>query len=326
MTVTPAIILDELKGLVESESRALSKAAAAIDSKFTEVIRMILGLEGKLVLTGVGKSGLVASKIASTFSSTGTPAFFLHPTEALHGDLGSLSPKDLLFTVGKSGESREILELLEASKRLGIKSIALTNRAHSSVSNRADIGLVYPLDHEACPFDLAPTTSSLIALALGDALALTVMRLKDFRPKDFAKYHPGGRLGQRLYTKVKDIMIPVERCRPLNPATAKLEDVITALGTMGLVVFSEDSKNITGILTDGDVRRLLEKHRSNIFDIPVASVMTQKPHIFDSERLAVEALEFMEKRERPLNVIPVVSPGTREYVGVLRLHELLRIF
>lgn len=319
-------ILEDAKTLIEGEARALSVAAAAIDSKFNEVIRLILDLEGKLVLTGVGKSGLVASKIASTFSSTGTPAYFLHPTEALHGDLGSLGPKDLLFTVGKSGESREILELLEASKRLGIRSIALTNRAGSSVSIRADVSLVYPLEHEACPYDLAPTTSSLIALAIGDALALTVMKLKDFRPKDFAKYHPGGKLGQRLYTRVREIMIPIDRCPPLRPKSARFEDVVTALGSLGLVVFSETGTRLDGILTDGDVRRLLEKHRGRIFDIGVSEMMNPNPLSIEADRLAVEALEFMEKRDRPLNVMPVVHGPARELVGVIRLHELLRVF
>jgi arabinose-5-phosphate isomerase len=264
--------------------------------------------------------------MASTFSSTGTPSVFLHPTDALHGDMGGLMKDDFLFVISKSGETRELLDLVQAVRNLGVTIVSLVAKKDSSLTKNVHHSLVFHHDKEACPFDLAPTTSTTSTVALGDAMALTLMKMRDFKPHDFAQFHPGGKLGQRLHFQVKDIMIPVAKCPPLKAQNCKLEDVITALGTMGLVLFSNDGIHLDGILTDGDVRRALEKYKEKIFSYDVASLMTRKPLVIDETKSAYEALEFMEKRERPLNVIPVISNNTQKLSGVLRLHELLRIF
>jgi arabinose-5-phosphate isomerase len=319
-------LLASIKNVLFLESDSLKKVGDSVSQVFVDVVKKIYSSKGRVVFSGVGKSGFVARKMASTFSSTGTASSFLHPTDALHGDLGGLSPNDILFVISKSGETRELLDLLHAVKNMGLTTVSLVTRADSSLARSTEFVLQYYHSKEACPFDLAPTVSTTSTMAIGDALAMTVMKMREFKPQDFALLHPGGRLGERLHFKVGDIMIPIKEFKPLKPQNCNLEQVITSLGTMGLVLFADEDLVLKGILTDGDLRRALQKYREKILSIDVSTLMTLNPLVIDSEKTAFEALEFMEKRERPLNVIPVINKKTQKLVGVLRLHELLRIF
>lgn len=313
------------KSVIRMEAEALEGLSRSLGAEFSAAVGLLMAAPGKVVLTGVGKSGLIARKIASTMNSTGTMATFLHPSDAVHGDLGVLAENDVVIAIGKSGESDELVAILPSLRRLGAKIIAITANAGSTLAQQSDIVLVTPLEREACPLDLAPTVSTTLALALGDALAMTLMRLKNFRPEDFAKYHPGGRLGKRLLLRVADLMIRRENCPVLDPRRATIEDVIGALGKygLGIVLFSEDGRSLAGILTDGDLRRLLSKHKADVFGIVISDVMIREPITIGSEWKAVEALRLMEERKTSLNVLPIVDDGV--LVGVARLHELLKV-
>lgn len=319
------LVLDSLKSVIALEAQALDSLCNSISDPFYRAVKLLLNTRGKVILTGVGKSGLIARKIAATMNSTGTVAMFLHPSDAMHGDLGALSADDVVLAIGKSGESEELIQILPAIRRLGAKIIGLTARIDSTLGKSSDIVLHTPIEKEACPLDLAPTVSTTVALAVGDAIAMTLMRLKNFQPEDFAKYHPGGKLGKRLLLKVSDLMIERAGCPVLHPARATIEDVIASLGEykLGIVLFSEDGKNLWGVLTDGDIRRLLSQHKAAIFDLKLADVINRKPITTDSQRKAVEVLSLMEERQTPLNVLPIVDDGV--IVGVARLHDLLSV-
>ncbi len=314
--------LDEIRRVLVNESQALKALSEQVDVSYLKALELILKAGGKLVTSGMGKSGIVARKAASTFVSTGTISVFMHPCEALHGDLGIVSPADVLLIFGKSGESSEVSALLPNIKRLGAKIIAVTARPDSTLARAADVVLIANTGPEACLYDLAPTTSTIAAMAIADALALTLMRLKNFKPQDYAQIHPGGSLGYRLTFAVRDVMIPLSKHPALNPDQIKIEDVISHLGMVGLVLFSKDGQKLDGIMTDGDVRRALETHQAKIFDQKIAMFINSKPLSVDASIRAAEALRFMEQRERPLNAVPVLENG--RITGVLRLHDLLR--
>lgn len=321
----PHKALEIFRDVIRLEAQALSNLTENLSDDFSRAIEMLLDCKGKVVLTGVGKSGLIARKISATMNSTGTVSTFLHPSDAMHGDLGILSGDDVIIAIGKSGESEELTQMLPSLRSLGTKIIAVTANASSTLAKKADLVLLTPVAREACPHDLAPTVSTTLALAVGDALAMALMELKGFKPEDFAKYHPGGKLGKRLLLKVSDIMIPREKCAVLDPRTAKVEDVITALSecALGIVLFSEDKKKLSGVLTDGDIRRLLNRHKSRIFDITLEEFINRRPITTDSAMRAVDVLQIMEDRKVPLNVIPIVDDGA--LMGVVRLHELLSV-
>jgi len=317
-------LLDIVREVIRLEGDALLALHGTIGDSYYQAIEMMASSPGKIVLTGVGKSGLIAKKIAATLTSTGTVATFLHPADGMHGDLGVVTESDVVIAIGKSGESEELVALIPALKRIGAKIIAITAKEDSRLGKGADVTLLTPVEKEACPLNLAPTVSTTLALAVGDALAVALMKRKNFRSEDFARYHPGGKLGKRLLLKVTDLMVPLERCARLDASTAKMEDVIIALTEygLGIALFLKDG-NLTGILTDGDIRRLLQKHRTGVFDIQVADFVNRTPLTISAEFMAVEALKFMEDRKRPLNVVPVVQ-GER-VTGVVRLHDLLAV-
>jgi arabinose-5-phosphate isomerase len=317
-------LLNAVREVIELEATALSGLVGTIDGSFVSALQLMHACAGKIVLTGVGKSGLIAKKIAATLTSTGTMATFLHPADGMHGDLGLVGPNDVVVAIGKSGESEELTALLPAVKRIGAKIVAITARVDSSLGKSADVTLVTPVEKEACPLNLAPTVSTTLALAVGDALAVALMKMKDFRSEDFARYHPGGKLGKRLLLHVADLMIPLSRCAVLDASRAKMEDVVMALTEFGLgVVLFMKEDSLEGILTDGDIRRLLQVHRTDLFDVPLSEIINFSPLTISSEILAVEALKFMEDRKRPLNVVPAVRDG--KVVGVVRLHELFAV-
>ncbi len=318
-------VLATIKGVLQLEADALRGVVDAVDDAFYEAVVKILECRGKVVVTGMGKSGLIARKIAATMSSTGTLAVFLHPAEAMHGDLGVVSAGDVVIAIGKSGESEELTGILPVVKRIGATVIAITGEPASTLGQRADVVLLARVEKEACPYDLAPTASTTVALAIGDALAIALMELKQFRPDDFALYHPGGKLGRQLLLKVADLMIPAGQCPVLDPGQITMKDIIVALSGygLGIVVLSRDGEHLAGILTDGDIRRVLDKYGSEIFGINVSTVMNAKPYTIAADVMAVDALKFMEARSRPLNVLPVMRE--ENFVGVIRIHELLRV-
>ncbi len=321
----PEVILEQLKEILREEADAIYDILDHVNDAYIRAVEMIHGCKGKVVVTGMGKSGLIARKIAATMSSTGTLAVFLHPAEGMHGDLGVVAPEDIIIAIGKSGESDELTGILPALKKIGTKIIAITGNPQSTLALNADIVLYGGVEREACPLNLAPTSSTTVALAIGDALAITLMKLKNFQPEDFAVYHPGGRLGKRLLLKVADIMIPSGNCPVLDPTTATMEAVIIGLSGygLGIVLFSKDGVKLDGIITDGDVRRILQKYQSEIFKLNVKEIMTKSPITIQKDLMAVDALSLMEKRDRPLNVVPVLDG--EKLAGVLRLHELLRV-
>lgn len=318
-------VLENIREVVSLEADALKAMSEVIQEPFFEAVSLLYSTKGKIVFTGVGKSGLIARKIAATMSSTGTVATFLHPSDGMHGDLGMLTQDDVVVAIGKSGESEELTNLIPAIKRLNTKIIAITSKKDSTLALQADIVLHTPIIKEACPLDLAPTVSTTVALAVGDALAVTLMKMKNFQHEDFAKYHPGGKLGKRLSLRVCDLMIPKEKCPILNLEKATIEQSIADLGTygLGILVFCEKAPKLTGILTDGDIRRLLNRHKSEIFNLKLEEVINRKPVTIEPETMAVKALEIMESHQPPLNVVPVVK--NNDVVGVLRLHELLSV-
>lgn len=315
----------QIREVIQLEADSLQKMSESITDDFCEALFLISSCQGKVVLTGVGKSGLIARKIAATMSSTGTMATFIHPTEGMHGDLGLLTSGDVVIALGKSGESEELVRLIPAMKRLSVKLIAITSCRESTLAREADVVLFAPVEKEACPLDLAPTVSTTVALAIGDALAITLMKMKNFRSEDFALYHPGGKLGKRLWLKVSDLMIQGEACARLPFETATVEDTILALSKygQGIVLFEDSVGKLMGILTDGDIRRLLSIHRGGIFEIELREALNRKPIALGPDLMAVEALKLMEERDKPLNVMPVVQEG--KAVGIIRLHELLSV-
>lgn len=318
-------VLDHVRQVIQLEADGLTAMADAVDESFCEALKLIHSSRGKVVLTGVGKSGLIARKIAATMSSTGTTATFLHPSDGMHGDLGVLSAGDVVIAFGKSGESEELVRLIPALKRLDVKLIAVTSRRDSTLAKEASVVLHTPVEREACPLDLAPTVSTTVALAVGDALAVTLMKMKDFKSEDFARYHPGGKLGKRLWLKVADVMIPADKCAVLDLNSSTLENTIVALSEygQGIVLFTDEKKDLAGIITDGDIRRLLNAHRAKIFELELKDILNKKPIVIAPDLMAVQALKLMEERQKPLNVVPVAIGGKLE--GVVRLHELLSV-
>ncbi len=260
--------IELLETVLTLEGQAILKAASRVDDSYAQAVQMILDRTqpgpacGKVIVTGMGKSGLVARKIAATMASTGTLAIFLHPAEAMHGDLGVVTSNDVVIAIGKSGESQELTSILPVIRKIGAKIIAITGNPGSTLGRHADAILDASVEKEACPHDLVPTTSTAVALAIGDALAITLMDLKRFEPSDFALYHPGGKLGQRLLLQVADLMIPVDRCPVLDPRQATIEDIIIKLSQTGYgVVFfqaPESGGELAGLITDGGIRRLLQ--------------------------------------------------------------------
>ncbi len=317
--------LMQVRNVLRLEGESILKMISHVGAEFNEALNLLSQCPGKVVLTGVGKSGLIARKIAATFNSTGTAAAFLHPSDAMHGDLGLLSSDDIVIAIGKSGESEELVKLLPAVKRLGVKVLAITSAKNSSLAKESDLVLYCPVDKEACPLDLAPTSSTTVALAVGDALAVTLMKMKNFRSEDFAKFHPGGTLGKRLLTRVRDLMVPLDTSTTLDLQKATMQDVVASLckSHLGIAVFvSANSAKLDGIFTDGDIRSLLKEHGTKMLELSLPDVLNRKPITVGPDLMAVEALKFMENRKSPLNVAPVVD-NQNVVLGILRIHDLL---
>ncbi len=306
---------------LQIEAEAVTGLIDRLDNRFAAAVELILQCRGRLIVSGIGKSGHIARKIASTMSSTGTPAYFVHPAEASHGDLGMITRDDVLIALSYSGESQELLFILPIVKRQGGRVISITGNTESSLAREADIHLDAGVSQEACPLNLAPTASTTAALALGDALAVALLDARGFGAEDFARSHPGGALGRRLLTHVRDVMRSDEAV-PIIAEDASLKAAILAVsrGGLGLVAIVDHAGHAVGIFTDGDLRRAFEKdidlHRARIADL-----MSRSPHTIGPDRLAVEAVERMERHR--INALLVVDEGGT-LIGALNMHDLFK--
>lgn len=307
------------KDVLNIEIEALENVRDHIGPSFSRAVEILAACKGRVAITGIGKSGLVGRKIAATLSSTGTPAYFLHPVEGAHGDLGSVREEDVVIAISYSGKSDELNAILPALRSLGTRIIAITGGAASPLAELADVVIDAAIPREACPMNLAPTSSTTATLALGDALAVCLMDIKAFTPKDFSRFHPGGALGQRLSLSVADLMhrssIPLAKENaPLGEALAVLDQ-----GGFGAVIVTDAGGKLSGILTDGDVRRILCQGRA-ILSLPVAEVMTKNPRHAREEMSVAELIDIMEQKS--ITVLPVVD-GTLAVTGIVHLHDIL---
>ena len=330
----PSDLASEFIRVLKLEAQAIKEAAERIEShtpaptpllKVFHLTSESLHKGGKIVVTGVGKSGKIAQKIAATLSSTGSPALFLHPTEAIHGDLGVIQQNDVVLALSHTGNTEELIRIIPALKSLRVPLIGLGGNPQSQLAQACDAWLDGAVAQEACPHNLAPTSSTTLALALGDALAVTLMKARGFEPADFARNHPGGALGKRLNLKVRDILHDTSQVPILSP-DATIDTVIDASSrhNLGAVLVSQDGKTLLGIITDGDLRRAL-KHKERFFKLTARDVMTAQPITVSPDALAFDALEKMENRKSQIKELPVVDSENR-IIGLVRIHDLLRFF
>lgn len=311
-------IIQTAKDTILIEAEAISRLADLVDEHFENAVRCILNSEGRVIVTGIGKSANIATKIVATMNSTGTPAVFMHAADAIHGDLGNIQQSDVVICISKSGNTPEIKVLVPLIKNSGNKIIAITGNPDSFLGKNADHVLNSYVEKEACPNNLAPTTSTTAQLVVGDALAVCLLNMKEFTSRDFAKYHPGGTLGKKLYLRVSDLVVNNEV--PQVSPDASIKDVIVEisekrLGTTAVV----DEERLIGIITDGDIRRMLEKN-ADIKSLTAADVMSADPIRVESETMAVEALDIMEDN----NITQILVTENGKYVGVVHFHDLLK--
>jgi arabinose-5-phosphate isomerase len=305
--------------VLETEAAAILALVGRLDARFERAVALLRDCRGRVIVTGMGKSGLICRKIAATLTSIGTPAFFLHPAEAIHGDLGVIQRDDVIVALSYSGETEEILRLLETIRRLGAHLIALTGGNTSTLAQAADVALDCSVAEEACPLNLVPTASTTASLAMGDALAMTLLVEKGFRQEDFANLHPGGKLGKRLM-RVESLMHSGRHCPVVKPDT-HMRDVIYEMSSkqLGMTCVVDGDAGLLGIITDGDLRRQMER-TSDVLTLTAADVMTRGPITVARATLAVEALNIME--ERKITSIVVVENGGRQVAGVVHVHDL----
>ena len=305
---------------LDIEAHTLLKASQKIGDEFDKAVEIILGCKGKLVVSGVGKSGLIGAKMAATFASTGTPSFFLHPTEALHGDLGMIGKDDVVIAISYSGESEELGSILPHIKRFGTPLIGMTKDENSTLGRYSDLIIKVEIEKEACPLNIAPTSSTTLTLALGDALAVCLMRARDFKKSDFASFHPGGALGKQLFVKVKNLM-QTENL-PIISQNAKMKDAIVAIseGRLGTVLITDENGKLTALLSDGDVRRALLSDDFSLDDAVLKYATLAPMSVDDEDMLASDALVLIEAKKIQLLVITDKEKNIR---GVLHIHTLI---
>lgn len=312
-------IISTAKETILLESSAIANLANLIDENFENSIKYILNSKGRIVVTGIGKSANIATKIVATFNSTGSPAIFMHAADAIHGDLGTIQNNDVVICISKSGNTPEIKVLVPLIQNYGNKIIAITGNADSYLGTNADFTLNTFVEKEACPNNLAPTTSTTAQLVMGDALAVCLLKLKGFSSNDFAKYHPGGALGKRLYLRVSDLIANNES--PQVKRNSSISEVIVEISEKRLGVTSVmDNKDIVGIITDGDIRRMLSK-TSDIASLTANDIMSTDPKTISNDAMAIDALEAMEKND--ITQI-LVTNSDNQYLGVVHLHDLIK--
>jgi len=310
------------RDVLATEAAAIVALSQRLGEPFVAAVGLILGCRGRVVVSGIGKSGHIAHKLAATLASTGTPAFFVHPAEASHGDLGMITADDVVLMLSNSGETDELVLLAPHIRRQGAKIIALTGNEQSSLAQAADVHLDAAVDAEACPLGLAPTASTTAALALGDALALALLDARGFSVDDFARSHPGGTLGRRLLTRVRDVMVS-GAALPVVDSTASLGEAVVEMSGkgMGMTVVCDAEARVVGIFTDGDLRRCLARV-ADVRCTPVREVMTRTPRTIGPDRMAIDCVELMETPPKVTQLL--VVDEARRLVGALHLHDLFR--
>ena len=325
--MSKAVILKRAKAVLDIEAQGIVSLIDRLDESFVRAVELLYECRGKVVVTGMGKSGLICRKIAATLSSTGTPSFFLHAGDANHGDMGMIMEGDVVLAVSNSGETEEVLRLIPILKRLGIKLITVTGNHGSSLSRAADVVLDASVKEEACPLGLSPTASTTAALALGDALAVSLLEKKGFKEEDFALRHPGGTLGRKLLLRVEDLMHR-DADVPLVPEETSMREAILVITSkrLGVTGVTDKRGNLIGVITDGDLRRGLQAHGDGILGKSAAEVMVLKPRSIEKDALASQALARMEENmPRPITSLFVVErPGDTVPIGILHIHDLLK--
>ncbi|GIJ93484.1 KpsF/GutQ family sugar-phosphate isomerase [Capnocytophaga stomatis] len=311
-------IIEIARKTIEEESKAILNLADFIDDNFIKSVNYILNSKGRVVITGIGKSAIIASKIVATMNSTGTPAIFMHAADAIHGDLGIIQEDDVVICISKSGNTPEIKVLVPLLKRGNNKLIAITSNRNSVLGQQADCVLYAHVEKEACPNNLAPTTSTTAQLVLGDALAICLLEMKQFGSSDFAKYHPGGALGKRLYLKVADIVANNQKPQ-VSPETDIKKVIVEISEKMLGATAVIDGQNIVGVVTDGDIRRMLSK-TDTITGLTARDVMTANPKTIDANTLAIDALDVMETNK----ITQLLVTENNSYIGVVHLHNLVQ--
>lgn len=325
MTDTTATDIQKAKDVLDLESKALKALSDSIDKKFSNAVDTIHNIKntpqtGRLIVAGIGKSGHVARKIAATMASTGTPAYFVHPGEASHGDMGMITENDAVLMLSNSGENTELSDLIHYTRRYNIPLIAITSNADSTMAKHADVPLIMPKMDEACPNGLAPTTSTTMMIALGDALAVALLKRMGLTPEQYKVFHPGGKLGQRLMS-VTELMVSMENM-PIIPSTSKMDEALITLTekNLGAVIVSDDNKTLKGIITDGDLKRHMGP---DLLEKSVIDIMTTSPKTINSEALAVEAMNIMTEKAGHYLSSLIVMDGDN-MVGMIRLQDCLQ--
>lgn len=320
--MTDKDIIDIAQSIYIAQIEALEKRKNNLSENFVNAVKKILDCKGKVVLTGIGKTGIIARKISATLASTGTTSTYMNSTEGLHGDLGLVNSEDIVIAISNSGENTEIMSIIPAIKNIGAYIIAMTGNIKSSLAQVSNIVLDTHVDREGCPLNLAPMASTTSALVLGDALAGCLMKLRNFKPQNFAMYHPGGSLGRKLLTKVKNLMksgLSLALCTK----DSAIDEIVILMNDkkLGIVCVMEDEK-LVGIITEGDIRRAL-KHRENFFNLKAKDIMTKNYTKIDMEDMATDALSLMEDRPSQINVLPVFDG--EKFTGIIRIHDLLKV-
>lgn len=318
------VMLEEARQVLRMEAEAVLEQVERIDEHFKAAVEMIMACPGRTVITGMGKSGIIGRKMAATLASTGTPSFYLHPAEGIHGDLGMVTEGDVVIALSNSGETGEVLHILPSLRRIGAKLIAMVGNPNSTLAKNSDIVLNVGVTREACPLGLAPTSSTTAALAYGDALALALLSKRKFTASQFAVFHPGGSLGRKLLLTVEDIMHSGTE-NPLVKADISVQDALFVITDKGLGAVSvvDDDNKMLGVLTDGDIRRGLSKG-VDFLKRPVTELMTASPKTITKEKLAAQALHIMESnRPKPITVLPVVD-AENHVIGLLHMTDLVR--
>lgn len=312
-------IISNANKTIELEADAIHSLKASVNTDFVKAVHTIDRLKGRVVISGIGKSALIAQKIVATFNSTGTPSIFMHAADALHGDLGIVQEGDVVIIISKSGNSPEVKALVPLIKNFGNTVIAIVGNTASYLAQQADIILNTTVSQEACPNNLAPTASTTAQLVMGDALAVCLMQLKGFKEEDFAKFHPGGTLGKKLYLRVGDVFPDNERPVVLPRQTIKEVIVEMTKKRLGVTAVADENEKLLGIITDGDLRRMLEQN-SDIENMTAADIMSKNPKTIQSEELAIAALDIMRKN----SITQLVVVNKEKYLGIIHIHDLLK--
>lgn len=310
--------------MLDIESRAIQRLKHSLTQEFVRAVDLMYGCHGRVVVTGIGKSGLIARKISATLASTGTPALFLHPAEGVHGDLGVLMRHDVVLALSNSGESQELIKMLPMMKRIGVSLITITGQADSTLARNSSVVLLVKITEEACPMNLAPTASTTAALALGDALAIALLSRRKFRPEDFAMLHPGGALGTRIFLKVEDIMRTGDEV-PTVAVQSKMKDAVLEMTSkkMGCTSVVDREGKLVGVITDQDLRKFLERERAGFWQARVKDVMTARPKTIAAQDLVAQAIRVTE--DHSISTLFVVDRQHRP-IGVVHLHDLLKAY